>query len=419
MSITIDTTRLSRPQESSTYLAIRSTQGGRTVFTFRAPLFDLSTILIVPTPDQPDKDNRKVTPLHAKQFGQYLHNSPEWVAPSLLVRDGGGCTFEPITPDGSVGYLTVPWAVGGISPLRTIDGQHRILGVYFEKKRITDAIADIDRQLSRKVSAEKSAKLTTERADLVARMERLKAEYVGIDVYVEPDPVKAQQMFVDVADNAKGISKAVLARFDTTRVANRVMSDVAEHPLLKGRVDIESDRITNANRNFIGAKHVADLTRAVIAGVGGRMSAAAEKAASDGAVIERVHSFLDVLSSMDTFEPMVEENIEDVPDGVATASQTVRGDSLVGSVGMLRMLAAVYGNLTSGDKPADPDEITAFFQRLDKHLESPVTEDSIWRTSATGVDFEPNAYAPIMRQQNLVHAVQIITSWFKKAPAGF
>ncbi len=50
-------------------------------------------------------------------------------------------------------------------------------------------------------------------------------------------------------------------------------------------------------------------------------------------------------------------------------------------------------------------------------MAAPVTEDSIWRTSAAGADFEPDAAAPIMRTQNIVHLVDVITGWYKKAPA--
>lgn len=204
--------------------------------------------------------------LHAKHFGEYLDTKQDWVAPALLARDSGGCTFEQVDEHGAVGYLTVPWAIGGVSPLRTIDGQHRVLGVSIEKQRITDAISAIDREAARKVSPEKTAKLQADREKLIGRMDRLKSEYVGLDIYIEPDPIKAQQMFVDVADNAKGISSAVRARFDSYKVANRTLSDVIDHPLLKGRVDAEQDRMTLKNPNLMGAKHVADITRAVIAG---------------------------------------------------------------------------------------------------------------------------------------------------------
>src|SRR5688500_4510340 len=110
MSINVDPKLLSRPQDSSTYLALKTMQGGRAVYSTRVPLLDLPTILPVPDPNNVDKDNRKVDRLHAKQFGEYLDSKQDWVAPALLARDGGGCTFLKADEEGRVGYLTVPWA---------------------------------------------------------------------------------------------------------------------------------------------------------------------------------------------------------------------------------------------------------------------------------------------------------------------
>lgn len=419
MSINVDPLRLSKPQDSSTYLAIKTLQGGRAVYATRVPLLDLPTILPVPDPNNVDKDNRKVDRLHAKHFGEYLETKTDWVAPALLARDGGGCTFEKVDEHGAVGYLTVPWAIGGISSLRTIDGQHRVLGVAIEKQRITDAIGGVDREMARKVSPDKAAKLQAEREKLIGQMNRLKAEYVGLDIYVEPDPIKAQQMFVDVADNAKGISSAVRARFDSYKVANRTLSDIIDHPLLKGRVDAEQDRMTLKNPNLMGAKHVADITRAVIAGAGGRISKKAEQTLTDGEVIEQVKDFLDVISNAFTDLAAVTEDdpeAERKPDEL-TVAQKLRRNSLLGSVGMLRVLGGVFRNLRAGDNPAELDDITDFFKRLDPHMAAPVAETSIWRTTEANGDFEPNAAAPIMRTQNIVHLVGVITGWYKKSPA--
>ncbi|MBO8196430.1 hypothetical protein ITI46_33070 [Streptomyces oryzae] len=420
MSITVDPLRLSKPQDSSTYLAIRTSQGGRTVYSVRVPLLDLPTILPVPDPNNVDKDNRKVDRLHAKHFGEYLHTKQDWVAPTLLARDGGGCTFEKVDEHGAVGYLTVPWAIGGVSSLRTIDGQHRVLGVAIEKQRITDAISSVDRDMARKVSPDKAAKLEAERNKLIGQMDRLKAEFVGLDIYLEPDPIKAQQMFVDVADNAKGISSAVRARFDSYKVANRTLSDVIDHPLLKGRVDAEQDRMTLKNPNFMGAKHVADITRAVIAGAGGRISKKAEQTLTDGEVIEQVKDFLDVISNAFTdLAALTEEGPEaERQPGELTLAQEVRRNSLLGSVGMLRVLGGVFRELRSGENPVALDDVTDFFKRLDPHMAAPVSETSLWRTHPdANVDFEMNGSAPIMRTQNIVHLVSVITGWYKKAPA--
>jgi hypothetical protein len=226
-------------------------------------------------------------------------------------------------------------------------------------------------------------------------------------------------MFVDVADNAKGISSAVRARFDNYKVANRTLSDVIDHPLLKGRVDAEQDRMTLKNPNLMGAKHVADITRAVIAGAGGRISKKAEQSLTDGEVIEQVKDFLDIISTaFGDLAAVTEDDPEVVhrPDEL-TRSQKLRRNSLLGSVGMLRVLGGVFRELRAGENPAELDDVAAFFKRLDHHMAAPVSESSIWRTTEANKDFEPDAFAPIMRTQNIVHLVGVITGWYKKAPA--
>lgn len=84
---------------------------------------------------------------------------------------------------------------------------------------------------------------------------------------------------------------------------------------------------------------------------------------------------------------------------------------------MLRVLGGVFRELRAGDNPAELDDITTFFKRLDPHMAAPVTETSIWRISDAGGDFEPNASAPIMRTQNIVNLVKVITGWYGRPPA--
>ncbi|MFC5020336.1 hypothetical protein ACFPRC_36585 [Streptomyces lienomycini] len=48
---------------------------------------------------------------------------------------------------------------------------------------------------------------------------------------------------------------------------------------------------------------------------------------------------------------------------------------------------------------------------------APAAEDRIWRTTDANEDLEPNASAPIMRRQNVVHLTKVITDWHRRAPA--
>lgn len=410
MSIEVDASRLSGVRRSSTYLAMRSMQGGRTVYSLRVPLSELSIILPLPNPDEPDPDNRKVDRRHAKDFGDYLNKKPDWVAPALLARDNGGCKFEEISgaPEGRLGYLEIPWSVGALSPLTTIDGQHRILGVDVEIKTLTEQINKFDRDIERARSEERIAQLKQQRDDLMQRLQRMDIEHVGLDIYVETDNIRGRQMFVDVADNAKGISSALRSRFDGSKIANRTLDRVMDHALLKGRVDLEQDRMTAKNPNLMGAKHVADLTRAVAVGVAGRIGKKRETELDDASVIESVHNFLECITEAFT-------DLAAVAEGKLTPLQ-LRQQSLLGSVGTLRVLAGVYFML-SQEMDVDDEEIIDLFRRLNPHMNAPVVDGSIWRTTEANADFEMNASAPVMRTQNLQHLVTVIASWYKNHPA--
>lgn len=407
----IDTGQITGPRRESTYIAQCSRQGGRTVYTVRVPLTNLDLILTLPNPDEPDPDNRKVDGRHAKGFGDYIGDQETWVAPTLLARDNGGCTFkEAANTGGRLGYLTIPWAVGALSPLNTIDGQHRILGIHLAIRNLGEQIKKIDREIARTTKAEKVQSLNASREKLAAQLARLENESVGVDIYVEPDNVMARQMFVDVADNAKGISSALRARFDSSKVANRILDRVVSHALLKGKVDLEQDRMTAKNPNLMGAKHVADLTRGVAVGVAGRIGKQRERELADETLVELVHGYLDCLA-------------EGFKDLAAVAEGTLkpidlRAQSLLGSIGMLRVLAGVYHELMETHQ-VDEEDIVAFFTKLDPHMNAPVADSSIWRKSDASADFEVNASAPVMRTQNLVHLVKVIVGWYKNPPAAF
>jgi len=60
--------------------------------------------------------------------------------------------------------------------------------------------------------------------------------------------------------------------------------------------------------------------------------------------------------------------------------------------------------------PVELGDLADFYARLDPHMAAPVIETSLWRTTDASADFEPNASAPIMRTQNIVHLVNVIAS---------
>ncbi len=355
------------------YLAVRTQQGGRDVYTVQIPLADVPRVLPVPDPARPTPGNRRVNPSHAKKFGQYVREHPEWVAPPLLIRDSGECMFKPLDqklPGGvELGILEVPRT--SRTALRIIDGQHRVLGL---DMGLRDLDIAIDEAREKKAKAEHAGKTAEVQAlnerlrELLAERERFETEHLVVTIYEEGLPQAYEQMFFDVADNALGINQAVTVRFDSRRLLNRTLTEVSKHALLENRVDMEQDRVKGTNPNLLGAKHVIDIVRAVTVGVSGRISKKREEALDEGTVVQAANEFLDAL--VDGFPPL-----NDLADG-KTDVPTLRSTTLLGSVTMLRVLAGVFFNLTEEDWT--PDEIADFFVRLAPHMSAPVARDSIW-----------------------------------------
>ena len=171
--------------------------------------------------------------------------------------------------------------------------------------------------------------------------DRMSRARVSIDIVIVDDPEAYRQVFVDIADNAKGVTERLSARFDRRKVVHRALPLVVDHPLLEGRVEEESDRLSGANSNLLTAKHVADIVRTVQVGAARRVSRRLETELEDRKVAENAKRFLDVIE-----EAFPE--LQAVEEGGKSASE-LRSESLLGSATMLRVLAGVYHELVIAD----------------------------------------------------------------------
>lgn len=387
-------------QDVDRYVTVKTRQGSRVVYTLQLALQDVPRVLPVPDPDRPTPGNRKVSPAHAHKFGVYLRTSTDWVAPPLLVRDSGAVQFEEQVPlpDGSVlGQLVVPR--NSRSVLKIIDGQHRVLGIDDAVDDLDTRIANVQDELARG-EADSAEQLRTELEGLLALRQRFVDEHIAVQIYVEARPQAYEQMFFDVADNALGINQAVKVRFDSRKVVNRALPEVLKHTLLKDRVDMEQDRITGSNPNLLGAKHVADIIRAVNVGVTGRVTERREGQLDESAIIENTETFLGAL--LNGFGPLGE-----LADERLTSPQ-LRSRSLLGSITMLRVLAGAFHVLYVVTGVSE-DEIVDFFATLNPHMGAPVRRDSIWWTTD---DFAEGANGPNARTQNLRHLTDEVARWY-------
>jgi DNA-sulfur modification-associated len=403
----IDLNQISGYAPEDKYLATRYAEGGRTVYDFELPLDVIPQVFAVPDPDRPTLGNRRVDPRHARSFANYVRENEAWVAPSLLMRGPEIFSWDP-----KMGMAGVSFGIMGIPrsakrDIRIIDGQHRILGFFYA---VEDLARELDEARALLADAQKegdknlAAQFMKKVAKLQKQRDRLASEHLGVQIHVETDQDRFEQMFFDVADNALGITQAVKVRFDSRKVMNRALDGVMRHALLRDRVDLEQDRVVGQNTNLLGAGHVVDITRAVNVGISGRVSRRQEDEFEVGAIVERAQAFFTVL--LDAFPDLVKVADEEI------TTVELRQRSLLGSSTMLRVLAGVYYELLQ--KGYSDEEIADFFAILSKYMDAPITDASPWLTIRSKV-FSAGAMAPTARRQDLRSLTDEIAEWIDPA----
>jgi hypothetical protein len=393
------------------FFATRYKQGGRTIYALDLSLTQIAGLLPAPNPAKPTEGNRRIKESHARAFGDYVRAQEEWVAPALVLRAPDIFDFEARESIGGTEFGVISFPRLASIDLRILDGQHRILGIHLAIQGISE---DLEKARSGAAAARRTEAETVilqqfqEKIDrLSEQRERFDRERTSLQIFIEDDQVAYKQMFFDIADNALGITSSVRARFDSRKVVNRSLEDVMKHALLKGRVDLEQDRMARNNPNLMGAKHVAEIVRTLQVGIEGRISKRLEDELREDALVQKTNNFLDVLlESFPPFEQIVEDEL---------APDELRKGSFLGSTATHRVLAGVYAELVDRHK-LDDDEVTEFFRKLAPHMEGPVTEDSIWITKVPDDVFIIGALAPRSRRQDLKVLRDTIVSWATSKP---
>jgi hypothetical protein len=371
-----------------------------------------------PDPSKPIEGNRRVDPKRAKKFGDYVLERDNWVSPAIIVRiPSGEVSFETAHEfaDGTAwGILTVPLHV--LTEILLLDGQHRTLGTFIALDEINERIREFrDSVDAAKADQNQPVIAEMEKAlnkALVAR-ERLNAEHISVDLAVVTT-TQGKQMFVDIADNAKGVNPDFTTILDQRDVINRIAADLIDnHPLLEDRVEIgQSSRMSAKNPNFIGAKSVADIVRAVHLGVSGRAGKRVqdELSAKLPEAAKVPSTFLDVLvAAFPDLQAMTEGEI----DPIDLRAEDSAHRSMIGSATMLRVLAGVFRELTNPSNGVDPfsrSEVEVFFASLaPKMRDIPIAEaDDFWMPTEA---FIPGTTAPQARQGTMTSLVKQIVDW--------
>jgi DNA-sulfur modification-associated len=393
------------------FYATRYRQGGRTVFSLDLSLTQIAGLLPAPNPANPTEGNRRIKESHARAFGEYVRNQPDWVAPALVLRAPNIFQFEMRETIGGTEFGVIAFPRLASTDLRILDGQHRILGVHMAIQTIADELEKTRSLLAaaKRTGAEPPVFQQFQKKidNLNAQRERFDRERTTLQIFIEDDQIAYKQMFFDIADNALGITSSVRARFDSRKVVNRSLEDVMKHALLKGRVDPEQDRMGRNNPNLMGAKQVAEIIRTIAVGIEGRIGKRLEDELREDALVEKTNNFLDVLIA--AFPPL-----EAVADGDLTPD-ALRKTSLLGSTVMHRVLAGVYTELVDRHK-FDDEDVTEFFRKLAPHMQGVVTVNSIWVKHVQADVFSVGALAPKSRRQDLKMVRDTMVAWATTQP---
>jgi hypothetical protein len=384
-------------------------QGGRTMYHASVTLAQVTQIVPKrPDPEQPIEGNRKVDAGRAKKFGEYVLSREDWVSPAIIVRaPSGEIEFTPAHqfPDGTAwGVLKIPLHV--LTEILLLDGQHRTLGTFLALDEINERIRksrDSVEAAARNDSEPEVRALLQNKLDRdLETRERMNREHIAIDMAVVSTD-QAKQMFADIANNAKGVNRDFTTILDQREVVNRMAADlIQDHELLKDRVETgQGGRMSAKNPNFVGAKAIADVVRAVHVGVIGRIGNRVEDELSrqqPQAVAEVEDFFNTLVAANPDLRAMIDGDIQPIE-----LREEGPHRSMISSATMLRVLAGVYHDLmhpADGSQPLTRAEVEVFFAKLAPKLkEVPVAEtNTFWMSTGA---FLPGAAAPQARQGSL------------------
>lgn len=404
------------------FIATRKKMGGRWIIHIDMSIAQLVLGVDAPPVGVPQVDNREVSESRSRDFATYVNDNKRWATPSIMLWCPEGILrFEPIDdvndlvgPGVQVGILYVPR--NSRLSIRILDGQHRIKGLHVWVERLNEERRKAAEHLGKArdvgdpivIEDAKSRLNLTEQA-----LERSDREFIGIDLAEVNSAKEAKQVFADIANNSKGMTKSLTTGFDTSKIVNRVTQRLVletPHPLLDSRVEWNKDRLSGNNANLLSAKTVADIVRATYVGALGRVSRAQERAANDAAVYDTARRFFSALQ-------------EAFPEILERPAQELREHSLVSSGTMLRALAGAWHDLTDTKDPAGKtvkphltdEQITAFFKSLQPHMTAPVKAGNPWLTTGNfppvPSDGSSGVMAPSSRTQDLKGLAESLTRW--------
>lgn len=394
-SAALDEVPVSRAPSAGQHYATKKAQDGLTIYSTVLPLGAIARDIAKDfSPEEPLPGNRRVNAKRAFDYADYVvarhREGRQHITPPVILR----CSPYEVKEVGR----WIPEEAQGIArgtlelaprAAGTADGQHRIYGV---RKKLEWYDEQILAQQLRIEQAEENEEEPAVVEELQRTMERLQDERAALynlpvttEIILVTSERQYQQLFADIANNAKGLGGDLTTWFDQSKVAYRVARTLIEpegHPLLVGKVHVgvgTEDRLAAESPYWIGAKTVADMVHAVAKGVGGRFSRRDEDEFERDPKLERsldsdARRFLDCLT---TAFPVLGEIQSGRPQFGGEVRKSKK--TMLTSASMLRALAGAYHLTVYTNEiplPGDDEEerVEAFTEGL-KSLGDAMTVD--------------------------------------------
>ncbi|TBN57437.1 DGQHR domain-containing protein [Glaciihabitans arcticus] len=336
--------------------ALRGQQGSRTLYLTLPSNAVLNNFFPIDMEPADDRSQRALDAGHARQIAQYITSNPtEYALGAITYAVDLEGSFTEVEKGSNIGLLRLPLN----ARLRSIDGQHRREGI----RLAIDAVQDLGSQST------------------------------ALLIYVEHDLAKRRQMFSDMNNTARKVSKALNVSYDTRDPFARVAAELADnHPLLEGRVDREGSRTQPGDGNLFTLAALHDALKRLFVGGSGRVKDSARF--DEDQIRTRGSVFFDALLSA---RPELR------PGVTAEELEETRSRSILLSSTTLRVVAASFWaacEATGVDALAIGGAFSGFLSDLDF---SPSAD--LWIQSGF---VSPGRATPNARSQEMRAAAEVI-----------
>jgi hypothetical protein len=401
------------------------TRGGKTVYILSLPIQLVPVHLPIPDPSRPIDSNRAVSKSHAEGFGAYwLKNVGSWTVPPLLVDTADHLKFDEkftIIDGPRLGVLHLPDYSNQI--LRTLDGQHRILGWALVRNRLIKDLeaAQEQFQIAQRTGTTIEKDLATEKLEQTrASLQRMQTEQVTLEIVSGVTEHEHKTFFVTIADNAVGINTSERARMDETNMTSRVAKQLVDTlDVLQNRVEMRKSSAGKSSKDLVSLANVRDIVRHSCFGIKGKVTAAREQSVNDANAMEISEHFFRAMSE-------AIPQLKQIVNGTYLP-KALKQESLLGSVTIWRCLAGSYNDLAvtlvnNKDlhwNKSGHDKFVAMLTELYKKMKISGTgsERKIMGAWAETGCFNPGELAPRSRAQDLRNLSTLFTAWAESGVA--